>query len=311
MTATAPAADDRLAPGTAMALLAMGLGVIVIANDFTALNVALPSIEHDFNVDVGTAQWVINAYALTFGMAIVAGGRLADADALLPDALDVLANGPVDRATLLRELAVRGNPDLGVAFNVLIPWIATQGLVLGTPDGRYRAAAPPPPVDEDEALATMAGRYLAGYGPASATDLAAWSGLPLGAARSGLAAIGPLERAGDLLALPGALDAPPPPAPPPRLLAAFDTTMLGWRRRTPLVPSAHDRRVNAGAGMVRATVLVRGAVAGTWRLGGSGRRRAIEVDWFGRPAAAQALDAEARDVGRFLDVGVGGVLATA
>ena len=54
---------DRLAPGTAMALVAMGLGVIVIANDFTALNVALPSIEHDFNVDVGTAQWVINAYA--------------------------------------------------------------------------------------------------------------------------------------------------------------------------------------------------------------------------------------------------------
>src|SRR4051794_30496380 len=61
-----------------MALVAMGLGVIVIANDFTALNVALPSIEHDFNIDVGTAQWVINAYALTFGMAIVTGGRLAD-----------------------------------------------------------------------------------------------------------------------------------------------------------------------------------------------------------------------------------------
>ena len=69
---------ERLAPGTAMALVAMGLGVLVIANDFTALNVALPSIEHDFNVDVGTVQWVINAYALTFGMAIVAGGRLAD-----------------------------------------------------------------------------------------------------------------------------------------------------------------------------------------------------------------------------------------
>src|SRR3954451_1186201 len=70
--------SDRLAPGTATALIAMGLGVIVIANDFTALNVALPSIEHDFNVDVGTVQWVINAYALTFGMAIVTGGRLAD-----------------------------------------------------------------------------------------------------------------------------------------------------------------------------------------------------------------------------------------
>ena len=77
-TATASNQADRLAPGTVTSLIAMGLGVIVIANDFTALNVALPSIEHDFDVDVGTVQWVINAYALTFGMAIVAGGRFAD-----------------------------------------------------------------------------------------------------------------------------------------------------------------------------------------------------------------------------------------
>ena len=51
---------------------------MLIANDFTALNVALPAIEQDFDVDVATAQWVINAYALVFGMAIVTGGRLAD-----------------------------------------------------------------------------------------------------------------------------------------------------------------------------------------------------------------------------------------
>ena len=69
---------DRVAPGAVMALIAMGLGVIVIANDFTALNVALPAIEQDFNVDVGTVQWVINAYCFVFGMAIVTGGRLAD-----------------------------------------------------------------------------------------------------------------------------------------------------------------------------------------------------------------------------------------
>jgi EmrB/QacA subfamily drug resistance transporter len=61
-----------------MALFAMGLGVLVIANDFTALNVALPAIEEDFDVDVGTVQWTVNAYALTFGMVLVTGGRLAD-----------------------------------------------------------------------------------------------------------------------------------------------------------------------------------------------------------------------------------------
>ena len=66
--------DARMAPGTTMALVAMGLGVLVIANDFTALNVGAAAIEQDFDVDVGTAQWVINAYALTFGMVIVTGG---------------------------------------------------------------------------------------------------------------------------------------------------------------------------------------------------------------------------------------------
>src|SRR6266567_1925061 len=64
--------------GTVLALVAMGLSVVILANDFTALNVALPSIEKAFDTDVSTVQWVINAYALAFGMMIVTGGRLAD-----------------------------------------------------------------------------------------------------------------------------------------------------------------------------------------------------------------------------------------
>ena len=61
-----------------MALAAMALGVFVIANDFTALSVALPKIESDLNTDLTTVQWIINAYALVFGVLIVTGGRLAD-----------------------------------------------------------------------------------------------------------------------------------------------------------------------------------------------------------------------------------------
>ena len=56
----------------------MSLAVIVIANDFSAVNVALPTMESDFNTNVNTIQWVVNAYALTFGVMIVTGGRLAD-----------------------------------------------------------------------------------------------------------------------------------------------------------------------------------------------------------------------------------------
>ncbi|HWC08678.1 MAG TPA: MFS transporter, partial [Solirubrobacterales bacterium] len=56
----------------------MGAAVVVIANDFSAINVALPTMERDFDTNVSTIQWVVNAYALTFGVMIVTGGRLAD-----------------------------------------------------------------------------------------------------------------------------------------------------------------------------------------------------------------------------------------
>jgi EmrB/QacA subfamily drug resistance transporter len=63
---------------TKVALVAMALGVFLVANDFTALSVALPQIERDLDTDLSTVQWVINAYSLVFGVLTVSGGRLAD-----------------------------------------------------------------------------------------------------------------------------------------------------------------------------------------------------------------------------------------
>jgi len=56
----------------------MSMSVLVIANDFSAVNVAIPTMEKDFGTNINTIQWVVNAYALTFGVMIVTGGRLAD-----------------------------------------------------------------------------------------------------------------------------------------------------------------------------------------------------------------------------------------
>ncbi|HEU5302620.1 MAG TPA: DHA2 family efflux MFS transporter permease subunit [Acidimicrobiia bacterium] len=70
--------SGRLDGGTKVALVAMCLGIFLIANDFTALSVAIPDIESDLSTSLGHAQWVINAYALVFGVLIVTGGRLAD-----------------------------------------------------------------------------------------------------------------------------------------------------------------------------------------------------------------------------------------
>jgi EmrB/QacA subfamily drug resistance transporter len=69
---------DRVDRNTWFALSAMALGVFVIANDFTALSVAIPEIEHDLSTTLTKAQWVINGYALVFGVLLVTGGRLAD-----------------------------------------------------------------------------------------------------------------------------------------------------------------------------------------------------------------------------------------
>jgi EmrB/QacA subfamily drug resistance transporter len=70
--------SDALDRGTVLALGAMALAVFLIANDFTALSVALPKIESEFDSDVSSVQWIINGYALVFGVFIVTGGRLAD-----------------------------------------------------------------------------------------------------------------------------------------------------------------------------------------------------------------------------------------
>src|ERR1700735_3045718 len=78
--ATAPGVPDQpwLSRRTVLALVAMGLAVITIANDFTAFSVAIPTMETNLHASLSTVQWVINAYALIFGVAIVTGGRLAD-----------------------------------------------------------------------------------------------------------------------------------------------------------------------------------------------------------------------------------------
>jgi Winged helix DNA-binding domain len=223
---------------------------------------------------------------------------------MLDDIVAVLCDRPLDRAGLLRELAARGHPGLGQrSINVLMPWAAAQGFVAGLPDGRYRAAEPPASIDAELALTTLARRYLAGYGPAAAADLASWSGLPLGTARRALAALGPTEAVGELLALPGTLDATPPPAPPALLLAAFDTVMLGYRTRAPLVAAEDDRHILPGGGMLRPAVLIDGIAAGTWTTAAQGKQRTVTIDWFRYPAESPELRAEQLSVESFLGPG--------
>jgi EmrB/QacA subfamily drug resistance transporter len=59
-------------------LVAVSFGLFMIMLDNTVVNVALPSIQRDLGMSQGGLEWVVNAYALTFGVLLLSGGKLAD-----------------------------------------------------------------------------------------------------------------------------------------------------------------------------------------------------------------------------------------
>jgi len=62
-------------------LFALTFPLFMIMLDNTVVNVALPSIQRDFGISVtdpSELEWVVNAYALTFAVLILTGGKLAD-----------------------------------------------------------------------------------------------------------------------------------------------------------------------------------------------------------------------------------------
>src|SRR5262249_37128745 len=59
-------------------LVDVSFGLFLIMLDNTVVNVALPSIRADLGISVSELEWVVNAYALTFGVLLLTGGKLAD-----------------------------------------------------------------------------------------------------------------------------------------------------------------------------------------------------------------------------------------
>jgi hypothetical protein len=116
----------------------------------------------------------------------------------------------------------------------------------------------------------LALRYLAAFGPASARDAMAWSGVgelqeAFAALRSRLRVFRD-EKGRELLDLP---QAPRPggatPAPV-RFLPDYDNLLLGHADRTRVISDEHRRRVATRNLQILATFLVDGIVSGTWRI---------------------------------------------
>jgi uncharacterized protein YcaQ len=235
-----------------------------------------------------------------------------------------LAVGPLTRPELAERLQAGGVDPAGQRIAGLVQRAGLEGVLCHGPD---RAGEPTlvlledwtgQPIgrrlDRDAAMAELARRYLAAYGPAGPADLAAWSGLPVRDARSALAGVaGELTEvtvAGEQAWLPasraGWLDDPPPVEPLVHLLPGFDVYLLGYRDRALAVPAARARTVWTGGGFIKPTLTVDGWAAGIWRGDRRGRRVEITVEPFagvdGR--LRDRVDAEAADLGRFLGTAV-------
>ena len=163
------------------------------------------------------------------------------------------------------------------------------------------------PADPVAALRVLARRYLEGFGPASAADLAQFGMLqPRSHVRDALESLvaggeairleGP--NGAQLFDVPGGLLPQEDEPAPPRFMAMWDSVLLAYADRGRVIPPGRRKAVIRTNGDVLPTLLVDGHVAGVWRPRDGG----IEATAFHRlPAEAwDGLEAEAAALLAFL-----------
>ena len=143
------------------------------------------------------------------------------------------------------------------------------------------AGAPASP----QTLAGLVTRYLAAFGPATARDVTAWSGLTglravLDEMRPSLVTFRD-EQGAELFDLPSA-PRPDGDAPAPvRLAAEFDNLLLSHADRSRVVHPEHLRRFYTINGIFPGSVLIDGFVAGMWRLVRAKHAATLTIELFG------------------------------
>jgi len=171
---------------------------------------------------------------------------------------------------------------------------------------RARFAVEPRPLpDPADAAAIVLQRYLAGFGPASRRDVAAWAGVPqreFAAAWSRVPTVSYRdERGAELLDLPGA---PLPPAStplPPRLLAHWDQPLLAYADRERIMAPAIAALKLTLSG--DPTVTIDGRVVASWAIARDGDAARLRITPHAdvRRAARAELRAEAERTLRFCE----------
>ena len=150
-------------------------------------------------------------------------------------------------------------------------------------------------------------RYLAAFGPATPADAQAWSGM--GGLRETFETLRPSlvtfrdARNRELFDLP---DAPRPDEDaraPVRFVPDYDNIVLSHDDRTRIIADEHRGRVTLKNLQVRATFLVDGFVAGTWRSERKRKAAVLVIEPFGAVTkkARAALEEEGESLLGFLE----------
>ena len=182
-----------------------------------------------------------------------------------------LADGPLPRADLIEDMDARAFNGIGMWLDLVrVPpagtWERRRADIYATAEGWLG----PPAVTPAEGIEHLIRRYLQGFGPAAAADIANWAGLPprqVDDALEGMA----VRRFRDASGTP-LVDVPRVPLPdadtpaPPRFLPTWDATLLVHCRRAQILPERHRPKIfHTRTPHSFPTFLVDGAVAGTWR----------------------------------------------
>jgi len=213
-----------------------------------------------------------------------------------------LAGGPLGRAELEQVLGERLGTSAFWVDLVRVPPSATWERRRADLYALAEDWVGPETVGKEEGIEHLVRRYLGGFGPARAHDVAAWAGLKVTAVKEAVQRLELRrfrdEQGRELLDLPrAALPDPETPAPP-RFLPVWDATLLVHARRTGILPERYRPRVfNVKTPHSVNTFLVDGRVAGTWRY----EQGRIDLEPFGRlPTQARAaLNDEAERLAAF------------
>ncbi|MBX3085666.1 MAG: AlkZ family DNA glycosylase [Anaerolineae bacterium] len=163
------------------------------------------------------------------------------------------------------------------------------------------------PIPDTEHLRELVFRYLAAFGPASATDMQSWSGLAK--LKEVFEQLKPDlrvyrdETKREMFDLPD-LELPDADTPAPvRFLPEFDNILLSHSKRTRIVADAYRSQVYLPALRVAATILVDGFVHGAWKVEKTKTAATLVITPFEPLTASdrKALTEEAEKLVRFIE----------